>query len=382
MVKLKYKAMSGNPFRFFRGTCHIFYEDLAKVETFPVSPPAWLCGDLHLENFGSFRGNNRMEYFDLNDFDEAILGPALWEVARVITSIYVAFDLLGLKKTDIDELAKLFLEKYTATLKYGKSIYIDPRTATGLVRGFLKSANLINEKALLGKMAIIKDDHYSIKINNQTHFKLEKKLKKELLLLIKHWIKKTNTWPDNYRVLDAAFRVAGTGSVGLKRYMFLLQNKTDKYKFLFLEMKAAARSSVLPYIKISQPVWPSEAERVITAKKRMQNVSPALLSTINFQEQDYVIQEMQPIADKIGFEIMPGNKKGVVTILLDMAILTASAQLRSGGIQGSATIDELTSFAGNNGWHKPLLDYAKKYSTQVKSDYQQFAADFKKSPSG
>src|ERR1700744_2077417 len=81
MIQLKYRVMAANPFRFFRGTCHIFYEDLARADSFPDSPPAWLCGDLHLENFGSFRGNNRMEYFDLNDFDEAILGPALWELA-------------------------------------------------------------------------------------------------------------------------------------------------------------------------------------------------------------------------------------------------------------------------------------------------------------
>ncbi|WP_419700597.1 DUF2252 family protein [Mucilaginibacter sp. NFX135] len=26
-VQLKYKAMTESPFRFFRGTCHLFYED-------------------------------------------------------------------------------------------------------------------------------------------------------------------------------------------------------------------------------------------------------------------------------------------------------------------------------------------------------------------
>lgn len=35
MVELKYKAMKQNAFRFFRGTCHLFYEDLQQVKKLP-----------------------------------------------------------------------------------------------------------------------------------------------------------------------------------------------------------------------------------------------------------------------------------------------------------------------------------------------------------
>jgi len=378
MVKLKYKAMLMNPFRFFRGTCHLFYEDLNRVENFPESPATWLCGDLHLENFGSFKGNNRMEYFDLNDFDESILGPALWEIARVLTSIYVALDLLEVRKKSIRKMGGLFLKKYIETLKSGKAKYIDPRTANGLIKSLLKSASQVNEKILLSKMAIPKEGQYFIRINNLTHFKIEKKLKKELILLIKKWLKNTADWPNNYKVVDAAFRVAGTGSVGLKRYMFLLQSKINKNNFLFIEMKLGNQSSLAPYIKIPQPGWTSEAARVIGIKSRMQNVSPALLSTLSFKGQDYVVQELQPSADKINFEIMPGNETDVERVLLNMATLTASAQIRSGGIQGSAINDELTAFARQADWTEFLLDYANKYAKQVKKDFAAFTSDIKK----
>ncbi|HEX3933041.1 MAG TPA: DUF2252 family protein, partial [Puia sp.] len=73
MVQLKYEAMAENAFRFFRGTCHLFYEDLAAAEPLSLSPLAWICGDLHIENFGSYKGDNKLVYFDLNDFDEALL---------------------------------------------------------------------------------------------------------------------------------------------------------------------------------------------------------------------------------------------------------------------------------------------------------------------
>ena len=372
MVALKYQMMAQNPFRFFRGTCHLFYEDLALVTDFPESPPTWLCGDLHLENFGSFKGNNRMEYFDLNDFDEAVLGPCLWEIARVVTSIFVALESLNFKKKEASEFSSLFIDRYAETLKIGKAYYLDPRTATGVVRAFLRSASRMNEESLLSKMTVIKNKRYSIVINKQTHFKIEKKLKKELIHLIKRWVDKTDAWPRNYKVIDAAFRVAGTGSIGLNRYMFLLQNKSKVEKFLFLELKSAIPSSLIPYVRISQPSWTSEAERVIKVKSRMQNVSPALLDTFHFDSQDFVIQELQPSSNKINFETIPGNKKDLTNILLDMAVLTASAQLRSGGIQGSSIIDELTIFGNRTDWHKEVLEYAANYSKKVGQDFKQF----------
>src|ERR1700753_1157040 len=91
MVQLKYEALTENAFRFFRGTCHLFYEDLAKAEPLPLSPLSWICGDLHIENFGSYKGDNKVTYFDMNDFDESILAPSLYDVVRMITSIFIAF---------------------------------------------------------------------------------------------------------------------------------------------------------------------------------------------------------------------------------------------------------------------------------------------------
>jgi uncharacterized protein (DUF2252 family) len=89
MVRFKYKFMKENMFRFYRGTCHLFYEDLSKEKTLPQSPFAWICGDLHLENFGSFKSDNKQVYFDLNDFDEAILAPVHCELVSIFTSIFI-----------------------------------------------------------------------------------------------------------------------------------------------------------------------------------------------------------------------------------------------------------------------------------------------------
>ncbi|MDN5286925.1 MAG: hypothetical protein JWR38_3199 [Mucilaginibacter sp.] len=376
MIQLKYKAMLESPFRFFRGTCHLFYEDFASIKTSPDFPLTWICGDLHLENFGSFKGNNRMVYFDLNDFDESSLAFVNWEISRVITSIFVAFDTLKIKSSEATEMAKLFLETYSRTLSLGKARYIDPRTAEGVVKLFLKTVKDRKEKKLAIKQIDSKSRRYKIKIDNKTHFELEKGLKKDLIQHLSDWVKKTKEWPNHYKVIDAAFRVVGTGSIGLKRYLFLLQSIKNDGGLLLMDMKQGVKSSLAPYNPVPQPNWDSQATRVISVKYRMQNISPALLSTTVFKDNAYVLQEMQSTADKINFASIDDQYQCLKQVITDMAVLTASAQIRSGGIQKSATIDELMAFGKRTNWQEPLLKYAIKYAKQVKKDYNQFKSDY------
>src|SRR5215470_1126876 len=72
-LRLKYRAMAKSAFAFLRGTCHLFWEDWDGGQALDRTPLAWACGDLHVENFGAFKGDNRLDYYDLNDFDEAAL---------------------------------------------------------------------------------------------------------------------------------------------------------------------------------------------------------------------------------------------------------------------------------------------------------------------
>jgi len=60
LLRLKYEAMAENLFRFYRGTNHVFYEDLANTDALPFSPASWIPGDLHLENSGTYKSDNRL----------------------------------------------------------------------------------------------------------------------------------------------------------------------------------------------------------------------------------------------------------------------------------------------------------------------------------
>jgi uncharacterized protein (DUF2252 family) len=378
MVQLKYEAMSENLFRFFRGTNHLFYQDLKQAAALANSPAVWICGDLHLENFGSYKSDNRLVYFDLNDFDEAVLGEASWELVRMLTSIFIAFESLQIDHKRALNMAQLFLKSYSSKLSVGKPNYIEPKTAKGIVCEFLTSVAKRKQRLILAKRTIQKKNKLEILLDDPRHLELKKDLKKELFRHITDWLKNDGDSPYNYKVVDAVFRLAGIGSVGIKRYAILLKSLNDQgEKYLLIDMKQSTESSLLPYLDKQQPSWNSEAERIVNIQQWMQNRPPALLSTTIFRNESFVIQEMQPTKDRINFKLIKKEYRDMYQVIDDMGMLTASAQLRSSGRQGSVNTDDLIAFGQNNDWKELVLKYAIEYSHQVKKNYLLFLADYK-----
>jgi uncharacterized protein (DUF2252 family) len=375
---LKYQCMAENAFRFYRGTCHLFYEDLSHNNALTAYPLSWICGDLHLENFGSYKGENRLVYFDLNDFDESVLAPATWEISRMITSIFTGFDALNIKKKDAIQNAQFFLRVYSETLMKGKAKYLEHETANGIVRIFLEKIAERRQKDLVRQRTVEgKNGNLQFRIDHVRLFPLARPLRKQLMAHLTQLLHKYPLLKGRFQVLDACFRVAGTGSLGLKRYVFLLRNIKDSKKHLMIDMKQAAPSSLQPWLTTPQPAWATEADRVVAIQHRMQNINPALLSVTQFNGDSYVIKEMQPTADKIDFLVMRDRYKDIACVIEDMAFLTASAMLRSAGRQGAALPDELIAFGSDTHWQQGLIDYSTTYAAQVKKDYTAFFKEYK-----
>ena len=378
MMELKYKNMSESLFCFYRGTCHLFYEDLVKETNFPHSPNAWICGDLHLENFGSFKSDNRLVYFDLNDFDEAVIAPAAWEIVRLATSIFIGFESLDIESEKSGKMAALLLKTYATTLANGKPNYIEPKTAKGIVKELLLDAKDQTTKDILVKRTLKKGGGLKISLDHPKHLKLDKEFKKELSSHMEDWLQNDGNSPYNYKILDTAFRIAGTGSLGLKRYFFLMKSLNDEgEKFMLIDMKQAVNSSLLPFTTAAQPQWECDAVRIKQIQERMQNRPPALLSTTEFKGDHYIVQEMQPEKDNINFNALKERYRDMCGVIHDMGMLTASAQLRSSGREGSATADELIAFGKNADWIEPVINYAKRYALVAKKDYQSFLRERK-----
>jgi uncharacterized protein (DUF2252 family) len=136
-LALKYHNMRQNPFVFLRGTCHLFYARLPDTSIFKTAPLTWNCGDLHLENFGSYKGDNRLTYFDMNDFDEAALAPLSWELVRLVTSVQVGAASLSISAVEAHALCITLIEAYAHALGCGKATWVERETSNGIIHQLL-----------------------------------------------------------------------------------------------------------------------------------------------------------------------------------------------------------------------------------------------------
>ena len=98
LVPLRMGRMATSPFAFLRGSACVMASDLS---TSPVSGiPVVMDGDAHLNNFGMYGTPQREVVFDLNDFDEAIIGPWEWDLKRLVASVNVAGRQNGLNQRE------------------------------------------------------------------------------------------------------------------------------------------------------------------------------------------------------------------------------------------------------------------------------------------
>jgi len=308
-----------------------------------------------------------------------LLGPASWELVRMVTSIFVAFDSLGIEHTKALNMAGLFLKSYARTLYSGKPDYIEPQTATGIVQEFLAAVSKRKQKDILEKRTVLRKNKLEILLDDPRHLELEENFKAVLSEHVNTWLKNDGNSPYNYKVTDAVFRLAGTSSIGLKRYALLLKSiNKEGEKYLLIDMKQALGSSLASLVNTRQPAWETEADRIVTIQQRMQNRAPALLSTTRFNNDCYVIQEIQPTKDSINFKLLRKDYRHMYQVIDSMGMLTASAQLRSSGRQGAENVDGLIEFAGDESWQEDILRYAITYAAKLKVYYQQFLADYNK----
>src|SRR5262249_5327365 len=96
LVRLKVARMAASPFAFFRGTFHLFADDVLdrSHEALPALATAGaeldLVGDIHSENYGTFKASDGLVHYDVNDFDETTRGRFSFDVARLAPSLFLA----------------------------------------------------------------------------------------------------------------------------------------------------------------------------------------------------------------------------------------------------------------------------------------------------
>lgn len=377
-LKLKYKLMRKDRFRFLRATTHLFYEDIPAGSFLYNSPYAWICGDMHLENLGSYKADNGVAYFNVNDYDECLLAPCILDTYRLIISVVVSSSNLGLSPAKARSLCSLYIDTYFETLESGYIRTLEKQTARGVIKKFLRNVAERKRKDFLKTRIHKKKGTYKLMIGKPHTLPVSDSKKKEVADYIKKWAKQKDN-PDFYKVHDIAFRIAGTSSLGLERYVLLVEGMGMPNGAFLLDLKETAPSCLANYTPAKQPEWKDDATRLIEVQRRILSAPPALLADIRIGKKSFVLKELQRTADRIDYTMFKGDVKKLRNMLEDMASISAWDTLRTGGREGSAIADEFIYFAKNSqSVKKNLLEAAFKYTETLDIYYNSYCKAYDK----
>jgi uncharacterized protein (DUF2252 family) len=367
----KYKAMRDGAFPFLRGSCHLFYDRLQPDAVLAEAPLAWCCGDLHSENFGSYNGDNRLAYFDINDFDEAALAPLSWDLLRFVTSLIVGAKQMKLQEREAHALCLAFLDTYAAILAGGKAGWIEAKTANGLVRDLLNDVAQRSRANFLDRRTERKGPQRCIRIDRKKALKASREEQDRVAALLDAFAR-TQPTPAFFSPLHVARRIAGTGSLGLERYTILIRGKGGADGGYLLDLKQAPASSLAPHLPQPQPAWPTQAQRIVAVQSRMQAVTTAFLHALEDGPRSYVLRTLLPSEDRVTLDRKKVSMAGFAAVVRTMGMVAASAHLRSAGRDGSAIADALIDFGMRGKWRAALLGIALGSAEQVQHDWTSY----------
>lgn len=371
-LAMKYRNMRASAFVYLRATCHLFPEQLPALKVLASAPAVWSCGDLHLENFGSYKGDNRLTYFDINDFDEAALIPASWDVVRLLTSVRLACAELELKDERVRELVDVLLAAYFRELRLGSARWLERDTAVGPVHELLAAATERKRKDFLDsrtgktgkRRALLIDGKRALTASPAQHAQVREFMQQ---------FAKTQSEPEFYQVLDVARRIAGNGSLGVDRFVVLVRGKGSPDNNYLLDLKQATCSALTDALTLKQPAWRSLGERVVAITQRAQAVPVAFLHAVQVDGRDYVLRDLQPSADRVSFSEEVHDPHQIDLLMQAIGQCTAWSHLRGSGRQRSAIADELIAFGGDAQWPKLLRKASAVCAENVATEWTAFS---------
>jgi hypothetical protein len=137
----KRRRIRKSPFAFLRGTYYRWLQILPRLIPETAGPEIPIVGDLHLENFGTWRDAEGRLVWGVNDFDESETLPYTYDLVRLATSIRLAAKEPKVK-IDADAAAEAMRAGYAEMLDgEGRPFVLagDHRRVAGLVRDQLPS---------------------------------------------------------------------------------------------------------------------------------------------------------------------------------------------------------------------------------------------------
>ena len=438
-IEEKYENMAGSPFVFYRGTAHLFWWDAKKGR--PGNRSAylggmpgnvWLAGDQHMSNFGTVEDNDGVVSYEFNDFDESFFGPYIWDLRRLVTSIYLASEEQGLTIEDADLAAEACVGNFLMGLEQFANTDDELTVrwtldhAYGEVEDIIEKAERASQGKLLKKYTDLAGQFTNAK------GKLEPVTQDEWNVIAAQLPAYIAQIPEDvreddafYAIKDIARRVhSGIGSLGSNRFYILIEAEDANHdNDRILDVKESFPSSIrpnqwrahappglanrhghngLPNLRQPKPargngngrdpglghgngrpktsLWASEAERVVRVAKRAWTNTTKFIATMELDGNSFRVLEKQTKDKDIDLEDDVGaNATKMVEVAEQMGWLTArffarmDQDLDPESVPFDADAAAWAAVASDTaGFIEETVSFGRNYAALVTADYATF----------
>ena len=395
LLPIRYGRMVASPFAFLRGAALPMATDLSASPT--TSLHTQLCGDAHLSNFGFFASPERRLVFDLNDFDETYPGPFEWDVKRLAASIEVAARSNGMKRSQRRTAVLGAVEAYRYTMRRlakqrNLAVWYDRVEYNDILPWAQEQlgAKAFERLRRGASYAVTRDSLHDLKKLTRDDGEGPRFVSQPPLLVaigdlaadadpdqVFGWLRglqreyRSSLQSDRrrlleqFRLVDAARKVVGVGSVGTRAWVMLLLGRDDSDP-LFLQVKEA-QESVLYQVLGSGPRYRHQGERVVSGQRLMQSASDIFLGSLRAvardgAERDFYVRQLRDWKVSASPELMEPRTMTVYAQVCGRVLARAHAR-------GGDRIAIAAYLGSGAEFDHAVADFASSYADVTERDH-------------
>jgi uncharacterized protein (DUF2252 family) len=386
LIQLKDELMAVSPFGYFRGAAPVMAADLAQLPSTGIV--SQLCGDAHVRNLGAFASPDGRLVFDINDFDETIRGPFEWDLKRMAASLVLAGRAAGHKDGTARRAAAACVERYATQMRaFARMPQLEVNRfqvhridLAKPVHDALSKAERATPQHTLAQLTTpvsarpISARPISSRPDARRRFKELKPMLwrvtggraaavvaslgpyREMLEPQRQHLL------DFYRPIDVAFKVVGTGSVGLRDYCIYMEGNGAGDP-LFLQIKEEAASAYAPYLPDARPAA-HNGRRTAEGQRFMQIQTDPFLGWTHIGSRQYLVRQLNDHKGSIEIADLAGaNLKAYAEVCGE---LLARGHARSGDAQ------TISGYIGSgDAFAEAIAEFGIVYAGQTVKDWEE-----------
>jgi len=383
LLKIKHERMAASAFGFFRGAVPIMAADFACQPNTGITTQ--ICGDAHVLNLGAYAGLDGRLVFDINDFDETIRGPFEWDVKRLATSLLLAGRAAKVRRGAREAAVETFMARYRRSMREFAVMpvielaryQIHRLTNIEPVESILKTAERSTPLKSMMKLTEVVNGARRFRSQPPLLERVSAKEAEAVLAALGPYARtlqpERRHFLEQYRAVDVAFKVVGTGSVGLRDYCIYFEGvaRAEGSDPLFLQVKEETASAYAGFLPEGSVGHTHQGHRAVDGQRAMQLTSDPFLGYTTLEGRDYLVRQLND--HKAALDIQALTPQGLSGYADLCGELFARGHARAGDPVA------ISAYLGNsNRFDKAILEFAQIYADKTEHDWGLLKACLKK----